>query len=188
MADSLIQDLRSTSQYIKWLDQGQAITGTIVNIERRQETVFGSGEPAEWPNGDPKMQAVFTLATQERNPEVEDDNGERRVTVNLYTGQRRSLIAACKDAGIEQPEVGMRMSAKWEDGNGTAQAPRVFRYTFKPGSGPLAGIAASEPKTTGTATDNDAIAKARKLIAGGLSAAEVADLTGLPVTEVAELG
>lgn len=190
MADSLMQDLRSTSQYVKWAEKGQTITGEIIDVKRRQETVFGSGEPAEWPNGDPKLQAVFVLQTDERDPDLDDDNGQRNLVVNLYTGQRRALIAGCKAAGIEEPTIGMRMTAAWEDGAGTAASPRLFRYEFAPGKGPLAGIASSEPKTKGKAAsnDDDSAEKIRKLIAAGLTADEIAATLGVAKSVVLEVG
>lgn len=75
---------------------GDTITGTIVAPpELRQQTDLASGKPKTWDNGDPVMQLVIKLQTNER--EDTEDDGVR----NLYVSggfKRASLQKAVADA------------------------------------------------------------------------------------------
>lgn len=84
---------------------GVSVTGTIEDVTASQQTDFTSGEPKTWPNGDPMMQVVVTLATSQRDPSVTDDDGLRKVYV-----KGKSLTNAVRDAvrraGAKGLEVG----------------------------------------------------------------------------------
>lgn len=60
---------------------GTAITGTIISTEIRQQTDLESGKPLEWDNGDPRMQLVMLLQTDQRDPANADDDGQRAIYV-----------------------------------------------------------------------------------------------------------
>ena len=136
LADELA---KGAGRFLKWGDTpGAAFTGTILSADLRQATKFGTTEPDTWDNGDPKMQAVITLSTDQRDPADPDDDGTRRVAVNLWSGQKQALIKACRDAGVKEPAAGMRFTATWRSGIGTAASPRVFEYHLEPAP---AGIA-----------------------------------------------
>lgn len=80
----------------KFENPGDTIKGTIAAPpELRQQTDIGTGAPATWDNGDPKMQLVVQLQTDLRD-DAEDD-GIR----NLYVSggfKRASLQKAVADA------------------------------------------------------------------------------------------
>lgn len=61
---------------------GDTVTGTILDMRKRQQTDLESGEPQFWQNGDPKMMLVVTLQTQLQ----EDDNDEGLRNVYLRGG------------------------------------------------------------------------------------------------------
>lgn len=72
---------------------GSTITGTITNQEVRQQTDIATGDPLTWPNGDPRMQLIITLATDQRDDE--DDDGAR----NLYVkGSKKPGSKSLHDA------------------------------------------------------------------------------------------
>ena len=80
---------------------GDRVSGIIVAMKKRQQSDFQTGEPAFWPNGDPKMMLMVTLQTELQD--TDDDDGLR----NLYLrggnftaikGKGTSSLTAVKDA------------------------------------------------------------------------------------------
>jgi hypothetical protein len=71
---------------------GDSVTGTITNMEERQQTDFDSGRPLEWDDGKPKMHLVISLLTEESVDE--DDDGMRRLYVkgNLQRAIREAVL------------------------------------------------------------------------------------------------
>jgi hypothetical protein len=98
---------------------GVSVTGTIADVTASQQTDFTTGEPKSWPNGDPMMQVVVTLATTLRDPDVTDDDGLRKVYV-----KGKSLTAAVRDAvrraGAKGLEVGGTLTVTYT-GDGVAE-------------------------------------------------------------------
>lgn len=113
---------------------GDSITGVITNAEARQQTDFDSGEPLTWDNGDPRMEIILTLSTTLRDPEVEDDEGERRVFCRgqMLTAMRQAV----KKAKDRKPRIGGRITVKYtEDGEAKKKgfnAPKLFTVTYEP--------------------------------------------------------
>ncbi len=70
----------SSSKGVKFDTVGANVTGTVKSAPReRQQTKYGTQEPDFWPNGDPKMQILVDLQTEQR---VDDsDDGERTLYV-----------------------------------------------------------------------------------------------------------
>jgi hypothetical protein len=64
---------------------GTVHRGEILSMEKKQQTLF-------WDNGEPRWEIVFTIQTDETDPEIEDDDGKRRIYAK---GQMRVAI---KDA------------------------------------------------------------------------------------------
>ncbi|MFD6094556.1 hypothetical protein ACFWGN_20790 [Oerskovia sp. NPDC060338] len=88
---------------------GTTITGTIVSTEVRQQTDIATGELLTWDNGDPRMQLVVALQTDERISE--DDEGVRAVYVkgSKAFGSKSlhdAVRAAVQDAGAKGIEPG----------------------------------------------------------------------------------
>lgn len=88
---------------------GDSVVGTIISAEARQTTDIKTGEPEVWPQGDPKMQVVITLQTDERDASIEDDDGQRR----LFAKKPSAMLGAIIDAlGGQRLEVGGRLAVK----------------------------------------------------------------------------
>jgi hypothetical protein len=88
---------------------GDAVVGTIVSAEARQCTDM-QGKPEVWPQGDPKMQVVITLQTDERDTSIEDDDGQRR----LFAKKPGAMLSAIVEAlGGQRLEVGGRLAVKF---------------------------------------------------------------------------
>ena len=93
---SLASALAPSGRFVKWENASQTITGTVQSVDIRQATKFGTTEPDTWDNGDPKMQALVRVETSERADA--DDDGMRTIVINLWSGQKKALAAACKTA------------------------------------------------------------------------------------------
>lgn len=70
----------SSSKGVKFDTVGASVTGTVKSAPReRQQTKYGTQEPDFWPNGDPKMQILVDLQTEQRVDA--SDDGERTLYV-----------------------------------------------------------------------------------------------------------
>ena len=181
--------LASGGTYLKWEHPGTTYTGIITDVTMRQSRKYESTDLDAWDDGTPKMQVVLTLATDYRDQSQQDDDGTRMVSINLWSGQKKALVAACKAAGVAEPQVGQRFTATHVAGIGNAKAPRVFEYTLLAGPTGVAAVLDvqpdSAPAPAGAASTP--VDTAKQLLAAGLSTQEVAAASGLPETVVAAL-
>lgn len=175
--------------YLKWETPGTSYTGIITDVTMRQARKFESTEPDFWDDGTPKMQVVLSLDTDYREPGNPDDDGARQLTINLWSGQKKSLVAACKAAGVTEPEIGQRFTATHVSGLGTAKAPRVFEYTIEAAPSGVAAVLAAAPAAPEPVAEQAAnpAEMAKQLLAAGMDVNQVASATGLPATTVAAL-
>ena len=182
--------LAGGGQYLKWETPGTTYTGVITEVAMRQARKYESTEPDTWDDGTPKMQVVLTLATDYRS-DGEDDDGARQLSINLWSGQKKALVAACRSAGVNEPVVGQRFTAMHVSGVGNAKAPRVFEYSLSAGPSGVAAVLEVEPVAAPVAAAAPAavnpVALAKELLAAGLSTADAAAGSGLPETVVAAL-
>lgn len=185
---SLIADaLAGGGTYLKWETPGTSYTGTITDVALRQARKFESTELDFWDDGTAKMQVVLTLATAYRDGANPDDDGQRQVSINLWSGQKKSLVAACKAAGVAEPEVGMTFTATHVEGVGNAKSPRVFAYELKPGPSGVAAVLDTEPVAAPPATAGNPVDIAKSILSAGGSAKDAATASGLPEATVAAL-
>jgi hypothetical protein len=186
MTMSAIADaLASGGTYLKWEHPGTTYTGIITDVTMRQSRKYESTDLDTWDDGTAKMQVVLTLATDYRDQSQQDDDGTRMVSINLWSGQKKALVAACKAAGVPEPQVGQRFTAVHVAGIGNAKAPRVFEYSLVAGPTGVAAVLDVEP-TPAPAAGNP-VDTAKQLLALGMSTQEVATASGLPETVVAAL-
>lgn len=128
-----------------FLEVGTVHEGTILALDAKQARKFQSQELDVWPDGQPKMQAVVTLQTQERDPEVENDNGMRRLYV-ASKGMRGAIAAAVKKAGCTGLAIGGTLGVRYvrddPDGKNKQNLPKVYGVKYEP---PPAGSEYVEP-------------------------------------------
>lgn len=96
---------------------GDKISGVIIGITREQQTDFQTGAPLSWSNGDPRMQTVVELQTDERVDD--DDDGVRSLWLKggknfeAASGSGHSgevaLAMAAKEAGADSIDEGARL-------------------------------------------------------------------------------
>ena len=180
--------LASGGTYLKWEHPGTTYTGIITDVTMRQSRKYESTELDAWDDGTPKLQVVLTIATDYRDQAQQDDDGTRMISINLWSGQKKALVAACKAAGVGEPQTGQRFTATHVSGFGNAKAPRVFEYTLTAGPTGVAAALDVEPAATPAATGAaNPVETAKQLLAAGMSTQEVATASGLPETVVAAL-
>ena len=178
--------LASGGTYLKWEHPGTTYTGIITDVTMRQSRKYESTELDVWDDGTAKMQVVLTLATDYRDS-GEDDDGTRMISINLWSGQKKALVTACKTAGVPEPQVGQRFTATHVAGIGNAKAPRVFEYTLLAGPTGVAAVLEVQPDSAPAPAGSTPVDTAKELLALGMSTQDVAAASGLPETVVAAL-
>lgn len=123
---------RSGAPSAKFPTIGTTCKGTVLGAEKTQQTDI-KGTPKFWDNGDPMYQVVVTLQTDERDPAIDDDNGERRVFVK---GQMLTAVkGALKAAGASGLEIGGTLAVRYES-DGTPKpgqsAPKQYVAQYQP--------------------------------------------------------
>ena len=134
MTDDALEFLMSAGvPSAKFPTPGTIVKGRIRGYEKAQQRDI-DGNPKCWDDGSPMWQVIFTLETSERDPEVDDDDGARK----LYA--KAQMLAAIRDAvrktHHEGGLVGGELAVKYqEDGpktNPRFNAPKIYRAVFAP--------------------------------------------------------
>lgn len=91
----------SAAKSFTFEDIGDAVEGTIVALDLRQQTDLQTGEPLTWNDGSPRKVLVITLQTELQDDEA--DEGLRAVwckggNYTVATGKGVSSLTAVKDA------------------------------------------------------------------------------------------
>ena len=182
--------LSSGGSYLKWEHPGTTYTGIITDVQMRQARKYESTDLDTWEDNTPKMQIVITLNTDYRDQAQQDDDGTRMASINLWSGQKKALVAACKAAGVTEPGIGQQFTVTHVSGIGNAKSPRVYEYTLTAGPTGVAAVLDVEPAAApapAAATGSTPVDTARELLALGMTTPEVAKASGLPETVVAAL-
>jgi hypothetical protein len=133
---------------------GTTVAGTIESFSIAQQTEIGTMKPLYWDNGDKKMQLVVTLQTEERDDQIKDDDGRRRLfaTGGKATNRAgdawtmmvaiRNAIKAANATGLEE---GGWLSVAWADEGeqtrGGFNKPKLYKAAYKP---PAPGLSVDE--------------------------------------------
>jgi hypothetical protein len=89
---------------------GTTVKGTVVSSEVTQQTDFATGKPKTWDDGKPMQQVVITLQTIERDPDVADDDGVRKLYVK---GQMTNALRDALRAAGARLEVGGTLAVQY---------------------------------------------------------------------------
>lgn len=123
---------------------GDTVRGTIVNVEKTQQTDFKTGELKTFSNGDPMWQFVLTLQTDLRDPANPDDDGLRRVFAkgNMFKVVRDAISA---HKPTPQQVIGGTIAIQ-HNGLGQPSAvglnpPKLFIAQFSPNPAPGSNVA-----------------------------------------------
>jgi hypothetical protein len=113
---------------------GTSATGRITEEPTVQhQTDFDTGKPLYWEDGNPRMQLVVTLATEQRDPANPDDDGKRRVYIK---GQlKTATVEALRKTGAQGLEVGGALTVTYVadgDAKGRGKPPKQYAVTYTP--------------------------------------------------------
>ncbi|MEU4367531.1 hypothetical protein [Micromonospora chersina] len=108
---------------------GYTVIGTITETPKvEQMTKFESTELDFWPSGDPKMQIVVTLQTDERDPANEHDDGKRRL--HIPPRMMACVREAIQRVGAKGLEIGGRLAVRRIGGTGQTGDPFTFAAEY----------------------------------------------------------
>lgn len=95
---------------------GTVVKGTVLGATKTQQTDM-DGKLLFWDNGDPRWQLVITLQTDERDPDIDGDDGVRRLFAkgNLL----KAVQTAVRESGAKGLEENGTLAAKY-----TADGPK----------------------------------------------------------------
>lgn len=114
---------------------GTVWRGTILKSEVRQQSE-PDGTLKTWPDGNPMMQIVITIQTEERDAAIDDDDGKRRLFVKgqMQEAVRDAVIAS----GAKGLELGGTIAVAYiADGVPKQRgfsAPKQYRAEYAPPS------------------------------------------------------
>lgn len=126
----------------KFATIGDKVDGEIINTEVTQQTDITDGSLKTWPDGNPMMQLVITLQTDDRQDD--QDDGVRRVFCKGSARKATTTVGAVRSAvqaaGVKALEVGGRLQLAYT-GDGVApkagfNAPKEYKAKYTP---PAAG-------------------------------------------------
>jgi hypothetical protein len=129
----------------KFDDIGTIVKGQIVAVDTGQQRDFKTKEPLFWGpdrrpsttvTDKPVMQAIITVQTDQRDPGIDGDDGQRRI----YVGGR-NIRDAVRDAvvksGARDIRIGGTLAVKYTAGAGGTGDPKQFIAEYAP---PAAGL------------------------------------------------
>ncbi|MGP4084146.1 hypothetical protein [Streptomyces sp. KR55] len=119
----------------KFPTPGTVVGGPITEqptVEQQRD--IQTGEKKFWSDGNPMMQMVVTVQTDQRDPAIEDDDGKRRIFVK---GQMKNAVAdAVRATGARGLEVGGILRVRYtHDGEQKQRGfnpPKQFEAHYTP--------------------------------------------------------
>jgi len=116
----------------KFAQLGDTVTGTItVTPQLRQQTDYKTRKPMFWDDGQPKMQVVVTLQTDQRA--AADDDGTR--SVYIKGDMQRATREALRASGAKGLEVGGTLTVVFVGEEPTSGDPKkLYQATYLPPS------------------------------------------------------
>ncbi len=88
----------------KFANVGDGVRGVLLDASTQDQTKPGGEVVIDDRTGKPKRVVILTLQTHERDPEIEDDEGKRRVF--LQGKGFYALVTALSEAGAQRLQVG----------------------------------------------------------------------------------
>lgn len=193
---------------------GDTITGTVVSVDYKQVNDFNTGDPAFFPSGDPKMQFVIVIQTDQRDDE--DDDGRRTIYIPAWGSKKQALVDAMRAEGMRKASeafaTGNVFTATFveelQKQNPQTRAryrEKVYTYRIQRGSlaaadrdvdpwattaqpAPAPAAPAAAPAPAPAAPQAPAMqAGPIELIRAGLDDQQIATATGLPAETIASI-
>lgn len=114
---------------------GTTVGGPITQQPRvEQQKDLNTGEPKFWADGKPMMQMLVTVQTDQRDPQIPDDDGQR--TFYIKANSLKAVRDAVRRAGARGLEVGGILTITYTgDGEPTKRGfnpPKLYSATYQP--------------------------------------------------------
>lgn len=134
MTNDALDYLMGGAPTCNFLTLGTVRKGRIRTYEKTQQRDMETGTPETWDDGSPKWQIVLTLETDERDPEIDGDDGVRRLFA------KAQMLSAIRDAirksGHRGDVTGGMLAVKYhEDGQAKTRGfnpPKIYKAQFTP--------------------------------------------------------
>ncbi|MGW0039851.1 hypothetical protein [Gordonia sp. NPDC003376] len=123
---------RSKSAFTADSVAGEKVRGPIISVDYRQVTDYTTQQPATFPSGDPKMQFIVSVQTDQRLDG--DDDGARSVYIPNWGKRKQALVEAIRESGASKGSEVMRPGVVFEavyNGEKRAQGGQSGSYTYK---------------------------------------------------------
>lgn len=113
---------------------GTTVSGRVVRAPEVRQQTTPEGAPKTFDNGDPMMQLIVQIATDERDPQDREDDGTRALYI------KSAMLAAVRDAvrrgGAKGLEVGGLLSVQYtgdgEKKRSAFNAPKLYAASYTP--------------------------------------------------------
>lgn len=130
----------------KFDDIGDTCRGRIVGAKTAQQTDVDTGEPKFFSNGDPMMQIVLTIETEDGEERALYAKGGR---YEIEEGEGKSMLDALRDALQaanaktidEGGEIAIKFSGLGKKKKAAYSAPKLFKVKY---TAPVAGVSVDE--------------------------------------------
>jgi hypothetical protein len=114
---------------------GAEVSGRILSLDLQQQKDFESGELLFWKDGAPRQQVRIVIETQERDPDIFDDDGSRAIYAK--GGLQAAVRDAVRKSGAKTIEVGGHLTVSYvDDGEAPRRglnAAKIYRATYVAG-------------------------------------------------------
>lgn len=148
-SDPIADLMRGGSPSFKFQNIGDVAEGVVLDVEKRQATVYGSNQPKTRDDGTPEWAFIISLQTNIRDPQIEDDDGVRRVFCD-NAGRRKALVTGLTQARIRTlaPLIGRHFIMKYTGTTPSGKGNPMKNYEVwigPPQQGGHAAPAAAQP-------------------------------------------
>ena len=117
----------------KFEKPGDQVWGVVMDSQMRQQTDFKTKAKKFWDDGNPMMELIVTLLSEERDESDPDDDGLRRVYVR---GQMQRAVAdAVRKAGAPGIRDGGKLFVRYTgdgEAKGGLNAPKLYFAKYEP--------------------------------------------------------
>lgn len=120
----------------KYSRPGDSVEGTVISTQVQQARDFDTNELLWWDEEktQPRNNFIATLATNLRDPNVEDDNGDRRVFVRWQGTSKSNLISAVNKGGDKFVRDGSYLKVTYlgeGEKTGRLNPPKIYDFVYK---------------------------------------------------------
>lgn len=175
---------------------GTTVGGPITTPPKvEQQKDLDTGEPKFWNDGKPMMQMLVTVQTDQRDPEIQDDDGQR--TFYIKANSLKAVRDAVRRSGAKGLEVGGILTLTYTgDGEQKKRGfnpPKLYAATYAPPSAAQAndflnGQAQAAPAAPPAAAPAASTAPGAWTPPPGMDAAQAAALAALTPDQRTALG